>query len=125
MDTVHLVTKKVLGNTGPRPDVIARTNAHIVYDGPAFALLDYDTKAMPLAVRAELKRLGGFWPALKTVLPALGNLARLERSSTSSGLSRSDTGAVISVVVGDQNSHGVSGVSEVKAVGLFRVRTCA
>ena len=73
MDTVHLVTKKVLGNTAPRPDVIARTNDNIVYDGPAFTLLDYDTKGMPPAVRAELKRLGGFWPALKTVLPALGN----------------------------------------------------
>ena len=95
MDTVQLVTKKALGNAAPRPDVIARTNANLVYDGPAFALLDYDTKGMPPAVRAELKRLGGFWPALKTVLPALGNLARLGRSSTSSGLSRSDTGASI------------------------------
>lgn len=95
MDTVQLVTKKALGNAAPRPDVAARTNNNLVYDGPAFALLDYDTKAMPVPVRAELKRLGGFWPELKTVLPALGNLARLERSSTSSGLSRSDTGAAI------------------------------
>ena len=40
-----------------RPDVIARTNDNIVYHGPAFVLLDYDTKGMPASVTAELKRL--------------------------------------------------------------------
>src|SRR4029079_15476185 len=38
---------------------------------------------------------GGFWGALKTVLPGLDNLARRTRSSTSAGLSRSDTGVAI------------------------------
>ena len=47
---------------------------------------------MPADVAAELKRLGGFWGALLTVLPALGDVARVTRRSTSSGLSRSDTG---------------------------------
>ncbi len=77
MDTVQLVTKKALGNAAPRPDVIARTNDNIVYRRPGVRCCwTIDTKGMPPAVRAELKRLGGFWPALKTVLPALGNLAR-------------------------------------------------
>ena len=31
---------------------------------------------MPAAVAAELQRAGGFWPALLTVLPALGDVAR-------------------------------------------------
>ena len=31
-------------------DLIARTNENIVYDGPAFVLLDFDTKGMPASV---------------------------------------------------------------------------
>jgi hypothetical protein len=50
---------------------------------------------MSTAVAAELKRLGGFWPALVTVLPALGGVARVTRRSTSSGLSRCDTGEAL------------------------------
>ena len=38
-----------------RPDLIARTGANIVYHGPAFALLDFDTKGMPASVAAELQ----------------------------------------------------------------------
>ena len=85
----------MLLNGTARPDLIARTAANIVYRGPAFALIDYDTKGMPATVASELQRHGGFWPALLTVLPALEGVARLTRSSTSAGLSRSDTGAVI------------------------------
>jgi hypothetical protein len=58
-DKVEVVTKKTLVNGVARPDVIARTGANIVYHGPAFALLDYDSKGMPTAVAAELERLGG------------------------------------------------------------------
>jgi hypothetical protein len=94
-DKVEVATKKTLVNGVARPDVIARTGANIVYHGPAFALLDFDTKAMPAGVAAELQRLGGFWPALVTVLPALGDVARVTRRSTSAGLSRSDTGAAL------------------------------
>jgi hypothetical protein len=77
------------------PDIIARSSDSIVYHGPAFVLLDYDTKGMPASVAAELKRHGGFWPALSAVLPALNRLASLTRSSTSAGLFRTDTGAAI------------------------------
>ena len=47
---------------------------------------------MPPDVAAELKRLGGFWEALLSVLPALSSVARVTRLSTSAGLFRSDTG---------------------------------
>ena len=84
-----------LVNGAARPDIIARTGANIVYHGPAFALLDYDSKGDAGRVAAELQQRGGFWPALLTVLPSLGNVARVTRSSTSAGLSRADTGAAL------------------------------
>ena len=62
-DKVEVATKKTV-NGAARPDIIARTGANIVYHGPAFALLDYDSKGMPAGVAAELKRAGGFWAAL-------------------------------------------------------------
>ena len=94
-DKVEVTTKKRLVNGVARPDVIARTGANIIYHGPAFALLDYDSKGMPTAVAAELKRAGGFWGALLTVLPALKDTARVTRRSTSAGLSRADTGEAL------------------------------
>ena len=59
-DKVEVTTKKRLVNGVARPDIIARTGANIVYRGPAFALLDFDSKGMPAAVAAELERAGGF-----------------------------------------------------------------
>ena len=94
-DKVEVTTKKRLVNGVARPDIIARTGANIIYHGPAFALLDYDSKGMPAAVAAELKRAGGFWGALLTVLPALKDVARVTRRSTSAGLSRADTGEAL------------------------------
>ena len=94
-DKVEVTTEKKLINGVARPDIIARTGANIVYRGPAFALLDFDSKGMPADVAGELKRRGGFWGALLTVLPALGDVARLMRRSTSAGLSRSDTGEAL------------------------------
>ena len=94
-DKVKVVTKKMMVNGAARPDIIARTGANIVHHGPAFALLDFDTKAMPVSVKVELERRGGFWPSLLTVLPALAAVSRLIRSSTSAGLSRADTGAAL------------------------------
>jgi hypothetical protein len=91
-DKVEVTTKKKLLNGVARPDIIARTGANIVYNGPAYALLDFDGKGMPAAVKAELKRAGNFWNALLAVLPALGKAARLVRLSTSAGLTRADTG---------------------------------
>ena len=45
-EKVHVVTKQKLNG---QPDVIARTNADIVFreEQPAFALIDFDTKGMP------------------------------------------------------------------------------
>ena len=94
-DKVEVATQQRLVNGVARPDIIARTGANIVYRGPAFALLDYDSKGMPAAVAAELKRCGGFWSALLTVLPALKDTAHVTRYSTSAGLSRADTGEAL------------------------------
>jgi hypothetical protein len=93
-DQVEVVTKAKLVNGVAQPNVIARTGNNIIYrkGQPAFALLDFDTKGMPPDVAAELKRLGGFWEALLSVLPALSSVARVTRLSTSAGLFRSDTG---------------------------------
>ena len=93
-EVVKVVTKKEFASGAVRSDVIARTSDAIIYrnEHPAFALLDFDTKGMPPDVATELKCLGGFWEALLSVLPALGDVAHLVRRSTSSGLSRSDTG---------------------------------
>jgi hypothetical protein len=91
-DEVKVVTKAKLKD-GVN-DVIARTADDLVYrEGqPAFALLDTDAKGMPDAVAAKVEQAGGIWQALLSVLPELEGVARVERRSTGSGLSRSDTG---------------------------------
>ena len=75
-DKVDVVTKsKLNGGT----NVIARTSSNIVFQRgqPAFALLDYDTKGMPKEVDQAIKRAGGFWGALLTVLPELQTVAHV------------------------------------------------
>jgi hypothetical protein len=107
-DSVEIVTKDRLealksGRTASarltpngvmRADLIARTSEHIVYrpGHPALALIDVDTKAMPVAVKNKVDAIGGFWPALVTVLPELVTAGRVMRRSTSAGISRADTG---------------------------------
>jgi RepB DNA-primase from phage plasmid len=93
---VKLVTKDELDGPG-LANVMARTGRDIVYrkGQQALALLDHDTKGMPADVKAKLQQLGGFWPALLSVLPALRGVARVSRPSTSSGLYRDDTGAPV------------------------------
>jgi hypothetical protein len=88
------VTTKARLNGAAAPNLIARTSNDIVYRAgqQALALLDYDTKGMPREIADKLDQLGGFWPALVSVLPALRAVARVTRPSTSSGLYRSDTG---------------------------------
>jgi hypothetical protein len=88
---VHVVTKRRLNG---QPNTIARTATAIMFrkDKPALALIDYDAKDMPPEVATEVKRLGGFWPTLLTVLPALRSIAHVIRRSTSAGLFRTDTG---------------------------------
>lgn len=95
-DKVEIITKRELQklNGAARPDLIARAGGHIVHPTGqlALALLDFDTKGMPLEVAARLKP-GGYWAALVLVLPELASTARVTRRSTSSGIYRSDTGA--------------------------------
>jgi hypothetical protein len=92
-DPVQIVTKHEL-NGVTQHGVIARTGHSIVFSNgqTAFALLDFDTKGMPPDVAARLNLLGGFWPALVSVLPELGSVAHVSRASTSAGLFRGDTG---------------------------------
>jgi hypothetical protein len=93
LDEVNIVTKHKL-NGHILPNVIARTGTDIQYrkGQPAFALLDFDTKAMPADVAQRLAAVGGFWPALFAILPDLRNTAHVIRRSTSTGISRTDTG---------------------------------
>jgi hypothetical protein len=91
-DKVEVTTKRKLMNGVARSDIIARTKDDIVYHGPAYALLDYDTMGMPGAVAAEIECVGGFLKALCRVLPTLRAAALVTRRSTSAGLYHSDTG---------------------------------
>jgi hypothetical protein len=95
-DQVDVVTKPRLAaiNGTPQPNVIARCREAIFYipDRQAFVLLDYDPKGMPAEIAKRIEANGGFWKTLVGVFPALGVIARLERRSTSAGISRSDTG---------------------------------
>src|SRR5262249_12779711 len=50
---VGIVTKQELVNDVSQPNIIARTGANITYHGPAFALLDYDSKGMPATIAAR------------------------------------------------------------------------
>ena len=89
-----IVTKQNLGvNSG----AIARSRDFIDYQPgtPAWMLIDFDTKGMPIEVKARIEALGGVWSVLTTVAPGLKDAARVSRASTSSGLSREDTGEQI------------------------------
>ena len=79
------------------PEMIARTGDFISYAAghPALALIDLDTKGMPDDVRARIKEAGGFWASLCQVLPLLATSGRVIRRSTSTGISRTDTGEAL------------------------------
>jgi hypothetical protein len=73
--------------------IIARSREYIDYEpGPAWALLDSDTKGMPAPVSDAVAAMGGIWNALTAVAPGLLRAARVSRGSTSAGLYREDTG---------------------------------
>jgi hypothetical protein len=76
---------------------ITRTAEYFCYEPgqPAPLLLDHDAKGMPEAVKARIEALGGFWPALCSVMPGLVGAARIERCSTSTGITRTDTGFML------------------------------
>jgi hypothetical protein len=75
------------------PGAIARSRKFIDYrQGPAWALIDFDTKGMPANVASSIEAAGGMWNVLLTVAPGLQRAARVSRASTSSGLFQIDTG---------------------------------
>ena len=98
-DAVDVTTQiKLSALNGSAPaGLIARTAEHIAYrpGEPALALIDIDTKGMPTAVVERIREQGGYWAALVSVSPALADVARAVRTSTSSGLSRTDTGEAV------------------------------
>jgi hypothetical protein len=74
------------------PDTIARTTdyLHFAAGAPAFMLLDYDRKGQPPEVAEAMRKHGGFWPAVTSVVPELAEAARVVRCSTSSWLYHRD-----------------------------------
>ena len=59
---------------------------------PAFALLDFDQKAMPDDVAERIAALGGFEGTLASLVPGLAGCARVTRPSTSTGIYNKETG---------------------------------
>jgi len=92
-EQVEVTTKRRL-NGANRSNLISRSRDFFVFSpgAPALALVDFDKKGMPPAVAEKLREHGGLWEALTSVLPALANVARVIRRSTSAGLVRTDTG---------------------------------
>lgn len=84
-------------NGSAPPDLIARNATFIGYapGHPALALIDIDTKGMPPDVKTRIKDAGGFWSALCKVAPPLAVTGRIVRRSTSTGISRTDTGEAL------------------------------
>jgi hypothetical protein len=95
-DEVEVATKRQV-NGNPGPNVVARDQEHIQFQfgTPAFTLIDHDTKGMPTEVHTKMTELGGFWPTLLSVLPALRGVERVERRSTSAGLFNQETGVAL------------------------------
>ena len=95
-DVVDITTKDRLQklNGATPPSLVARTSEFFTYrEGETtVALIDIDMKGMPNHVRAALDEVGGFLPALTKVLPEMARAGRIERSSTSTGIYRTDTG---------------------------------
>jgi hypothetical protein len=92
-EKVEISTKDRIASN-PDTDAIARTKSNVAYvpGRPALALLDHDSKGMPPSVAAKIDALGGFWNAIASVIPKIADAGRVERMSTSAGISRSDTG---------------------------------
>ncbi len=95
-DQVEVTTQDRLATlNGSAPlDLIARNATYISYKAghAALALIDIDTKGMPDEVKKRIHEVGGYWHALVSVLPELATTGRIVRRSTTTGLSRTDTG---------------------------------
>jgi hypothetical protein len=97
-DRVRITTARTLmrlNGAEPPPDLVARnlTNFSFRPGVPALSLFDYDTKDLPPEIKVKIDSIGGFWPAIVMVVPALVSAARVERASTSAGLYNAITGA--------------------------------
>ena len=94
-ERVNIVTAAELGrmNGAAAPDVVARVGSAIVYrpGRPALVLIDFDRKGMPRDVAERIDAAGGLWPALVAAFPPLAAVGRVERTSTSAALYRTDT----------------------------------
>jgi uncharacterized protein (DUF927 family) len=93
LDGATVVVADAIKDEGD-PSVIARTKNYLVFkEGePGFVLLDVDIKGMPAAITRRMDECGGAWGVLCEVLPELKTVARVERTSTSSGLRNKETG---------------------------------
>jgi hypothetical protein len=94
-DRCEILTKPQLAKlNGASTHIICRSrdNIDFVPGARAVALLDFDSKQMPPAVRQRFNGLGGFLPALTTSIPNLAHIGMVLRASTSSGIYRTDNG---------------------------------
>ena len=92
-DECRVVSKKRLADYDDGTPTITRTLDNFAFSkGSGWALIDHDTKGMPVVVAAKLAELGGLEAALRYLIPGYDNAARVARASTSSGLSHAETG---------------------------------
>jgi hypothetical protein len=93
-DDVQITAKRNLNAGASTANLIARSTDFITYrpGEPALALIDIDTKGMPPHIRQRVDGTDGSGAALASVLPALQDAAKVVRSSTSTGLYRTDSG---------------------------------
>jgi hypothetical protein len=121
-DEVEVATKAIVAqraiNGTARRDIISRSADNIVFKSGqrGFVLLDFDTKGMPAEIAEQLKRAGGLWPALLSVIPELDSVARLARASTSAGLYDQSTGTW---VPGSNGEHVYLSVRDVADSARF------
>ena len=88
-ETVRVVSRAIYDSLADTKGIITRTMECFEFPaGVGPMLLDFDYKGMPAEVRAK----GKPWDILVSLFPALENVARVERSSTSSGLYDAKTG---------------------------------
>ncbi len=97
-DLCEVMTKSQLArlNGTAAPDMVSRSANYFAYKAGELALMliDVDVKKMSPAARERMDALGGPMKALASLVPALGSVAAVVRKSTSSGVSRTDTGEV-------------------------------
>jgi hypothetical protein len=88
-EKVRVVSRDIYASLADKKGVITRTLERFEFPaGVGPMLLDIDFKGMPADVRLK----GKPWDILVSLFPMLGNAARVERSSTSSGLYDAKTG---------------------------------